>query len=230
MNKKGTRLTAYSPAGSAGTVDIIVTTLGGPSSPSAADHFTYEGPVITSLSPASGPTTGGTTVKISGADLGGATAVDFGSTPATSFTVTPNGTTITAVCPRPCGRNRGHHRHHAGAVPPRPARRGSSATTPRRSPAVAPSGGPSTGGTRVTIDGTDLAGATSVAFGSVPATSFTVNPKGTEIKAIAPAHAGGSVNIVVTTPGGASTVTAPTSSTTAEPTTAERFRPPPTYP
>ena len=58
VNKKGTRLSAYSPAGAAGTVDIIVTTLGGPSSPSPADHFTYDGPVITSLSKTSGPTTG----------------------------------------------------------------------------------------------------------------------------------------------------------------------------
>ncbi len=184
-----------------------MTTLGGPSSPTPADHFTYEGPVITSLSQSSGSTTGGTTVKITGADLGGATSVNFGSTPATSFTSAPNGKTITAVSPA----------HAAGTVAiaiTTPA--GTTTASPAgqftyEGPAVtrvAPSGGPSAGGTRVTIDGTDLGGATSVKFGSMAATSFTVNAKGTEIKAVAPAHAAGSVNVVVTTPGGTSTVSA----------------------
>ena len=204
VNGKGTILTAYSPAGSAGTVDIIVTTLGGPSSPSSADHFTYEGPVIKSLSEASGSTAGGTSVRIAGADLGGATSVTFGSTPATSFTGAPNGKTITAIAPA----------HAAGTVNVTVTTPGGTTTA---GPAgqftyiaptvtkVTPSGGPGAGGTTVTIDGTDLAGATSVDFGSVSATSFTVNAKGTEIKAIAPAHAAGTVNITITTPAGTTT-------------------------
>jgi IPT/TIG domain-containing protein len=36
-----TSITALSPAASAGTVDVTVTTLGGTSAPSAADQFTY---------------------------------------------------------------------------------------------------------------------------------------------------------------------------------------------
>ena len=42
----------------------------------------YIGPVITGLSPDSGPTTGGTTVTITGTDFTVVTGVEFGSVPA----------------------------------------------------------------------------------------------------------------------------------------------------
>ncbi len=42
-------------------------------------------PVVTGVSPATGPTTGGTLVTIAGTNLAGATAVNFASTPVTSF-------------------------------------------------------------------------------------------------------------------------------------------------
>jgi len=44
------------------------------------------GPAVTQLSPSDGPTSGGTTVSIDGANLAGATAVKFGTVDATSFT------------------------------------------------------------------------------------------------------------------------------------------------
>ena len=56
-------------------------------------------PAVTEVSPASGPATGGTTVKINGSAFTGATAVAFGTTPATRFTVDSD-TTITATSPR----------------------------------------------------------------------------------------------------------------------------------
>ncbi|MDE2508015.1 MAG: IPT/TIG domain-containing protein, partial [Planctomycetota bacterium] len=43
-------------------------------------------PNVTSLSPTNGPLAGGTTVTITGTDLAGATAVEFGAIPASSFT------------------------------------------------------------------------------------------------------------------------------------------------
>jgi PASTA domain/IPT/TIG domain len=55
-------------------------------------------PTVTSLGVASGPTTGGTVVPISGTDFTGVTGVAFGSTPATSFSVTSEGA-LTAVAP-----------------------------------------------------------------------------------------------------------------------------------
>ncbi|MCY0656333.1 IPT/TIG domain-containing protein, partial [Klebsiella pneumoniae] len=60
-----TQITATPPAGSAGTVNVTVTTVGGTSATSAADQFTYvPAPTVTSISPTSGPTSGGTTVTI----------------------------------------------------------------------------------------------------------------------------------------------------------------------
>ena len=69
---------------------------------------------------------------------------------------------------------------------------------------------PSSGGagTKVTVDGSGLAGATSVKFGSVAATSFSVNAKGTKITVRAPGEAAGTVNIVVTTSEGPTLPTA----------------------
>jgi hypothetical protein len=94
-----TSITATAPAGT-GTVDITVTTAGGTSTASATDHFTYIVPVptVTSVSPNSGPTTGGTSVTITGTNLTGATAVKFGGNNATSFTVT-SASQINAVAP-----------------------------------------------------------------------------------------------------------------------------------
>jgi hypothetical protein len=55
-------------------------------------------PVVKSIEPAFGPLTGGAKVKITGTDLGGASAVMFGEQPAAAFTVESE-TQITATAP-----------------------------------------------------------------------------------------------------------------------------------
>src|SRR5262249_3438997 len=81
-----TQITVTSPAQSAGTVDISVTTVGGTSAATPSDQFTYVlAPVVTSISPTLGPSAGGTSVTITGAHFTGATAVYFGSYAAPSF-------------------------------------------------------------------------------------------------------------------------------------------------
>ena len=70
--------------------------------------------------------------------------------------------------------------------------------------AVRPASGPVVGGTRVTITGTGLESASTVRFGSMPATHLAANVSGTEIVATAPAEAPGTVDVKVTTPGGTS--------------------------
>jgi hypothetical protein len=75
----------------------------GTATPGAGLEFTYNAevqplPGISAISPLSGPTAGGTSVLISGHDFTGATAVTFGGTPATSFSVVSE-TTITATAP-----------------------------------------------------------------------------------------------------------------------------------
>jgi phospholipase C len=78
-------------------------------------------------------------------------------------------------------------------------------TTLPNPPAVtglSPAAGPEAGATTVTISGNNLSGASSVMFGSVPASSFTVNGLGS-ITATSPAGAG-TVDVTVTTRGGTS--------------------------
>lgn len=70
---------------------------------------------------------------------------------------------------------------------------------------IGPSAGPTSGGTTVTITGTNLTGATVVDFGATAATGVTVN-SATSITATAPAHAAGTVDVTVTTAGGTSAV------------------------
>lgn len=67
--------------------------------------------------------------------------------------------------------------------------------------AVNPAEGPSSGGTEVTISGSNLGEATAVEFGSVAAQSFKVNPEGTSITAITPKEAARKVNVTVDSPG-----------------------------
>ncbi|MFX3575933.1 putative Ig domain-containing protein [Ralstonia mannitolilytica] len=55
-------------------------------------------PTVTSVSPSSGPTAGGTSVTITGTNFAGTTAVKFGATNASSFTVN-SATSITATAP-----------------------------------------------------------------------------------------------------------------------------------
>jgi IPT/TIG domain len=88
------------PAEGAGWHNVFVTTPGGTSPAVTADQFTYvlTLPVVSSLSQASGPTAGGTTVTIKGTGFSGATQVLFGTVPATSFSVSSS-TRITAVAP-----------------------------------------------------------------------------------------------------------------------------------
>jgi IPT/TIG domain len=97
-------ITVVLPAGSAGTVDVTVTTPGGASEATSADHFTYFAPpAVTAVKPAEGPEAGGTSVTITGANLAGATAVRFGAAAATSVKVEAEGT-IVATSPPGAGK------------------------------------------------------------------------------------------------------------------------------
>ncbi|WP_291159924.1 IPT/TIG domain-containing protein, partial [Ensifer sp. SSB1] len=203
-----TQITATAPAGTAGTVDITVTSPGGTSATSSFDQYTYvAAPTVTSRSPTSGPTAGGTTVTITGTGLTGATAVTFGGTAATGFTVNSN-TQITATAPA-----------GTGTVDIRVTNTGGTSATSVSdqytyvpAPTVtstSPIAGPTGGGTTVTITGTGFAAANptgAVKFGATTAT-YTINSN-TQITATAPANSAGTYDITVTTPGGTSATNA----------------------
>jgi hypothetical protein len=95
-------LTALSPPGAAGAVEVTVTTSGGTSEPSPTASFSYvapgPSPAIKKLSPKKAPMAGGSPVTITGTGFNGVTAVKFGTADATSFHVN-SATSIAATAP-----------------------------------------------------------------------------------------------------------------------------------
>jgi regulation of enolase protein 1 (concanavalin A-like superfamily) len=194
----GGSITATAPAKAAGTVDVTVKTPGGTSARGAADKFTFVAPPkVTKISPKSGTTAGGTSVTITGANFTGATAVDFGSIPASAFAVESK-TSITATAPAEA----------AGSVDVTVINGGLTSGTssadkftfvalpPPKVTKVSPKSGSTAGGTKVTITGANFTGASAVDFGSVSASTFAVKSK-TSITATAPGEAAGSVDVTV---------------------------------
>ncbi|MFF9815918.1 IPT/TIG domain-containing protein, partial [Streptomyces sp. NPDC014006] len=196
----GTQITAVSPAHAAGAVAVTVTTPSGTSNPNDPSAFFYylAQPSLTAFSPASGPTTGGTTITVTGDNLLGTTAVSFGGVAAASFTVNSD-TEITAVTPS----------HAPGAT-------NVTVTTPGGVSAalgyvfldapvltsLSPDRGPAGSATVVTLTGTGLATTTSVRFGTATASFTVVSP--TLITAVAPVGPAGPLAVTVTTPAGTS--------------------------
>lgn len=98
-----TTITATSPAHTDAVVDVIVETYGGVTAISASSKFTYgsgtaSGAAVSSLSPTSSGSHGGSTVTITGTGFTGATAVYFGGRAARSYTVN-SATSISATTP-----------------------------------------------------------------------------------------------------------------------------------
>ncbi|MFE6866463.1 IPT/TIG domain-containing protein [Kitasatospora sp. NPDC057692] len=90
-------VTVTAPPHAAGAVDVALTVSG---RTVAAGQYTYDvpAPAVTAVAPDHGPLAGGTVVTLTGTDLTGATAVTFGGTAATAFTVDSD-TRITATVP-----------------------------------------------------------------------------------------------------------------------------------
>ena len=200
-----TTITASSPAGSAGVVNVTVTASGGTSAASAGNQFTYiAAPTVSSISPTSGAASGGTTVTITGANLSGATAVSFGGTAATGFTVN-SATSITATAPAGTGTVDVRVTTTGGTSATSAADQFTYVGAPTVS-SISPASGAASGGTTVIITGTNLSGATAVTFGATAATGYTIN-SATQITATAPAGTG-TVDVRVTTTGGTSATSA----------------------
>lgn len=167
--------------------------------------FTVIGPQglsVADVAPSSGPTSGGTAVRIDGTGFASGATVMFGTLPAASVdvigatelrAVTPPGPfdfasarTVDVVVTNPDGAS---------------ARRSFTWTVPPPSIAsVSPASGARAGGTLVTIRGGGFSTAVpaSVSFGGVPATEVTVVDAVT-LTARTPAHAPGRVDVAIQT-------------------------------
>ncbi len=196
-----TSITATTPAHAAGAVNVVVTNTDAQTG-TLTNGYTYNAanpaPTVTSITPNSGNTTGGTAVTITGTGFLAGATVKLGGTAATGVVVV-NSTSITANTSA----------HAAGAVSvvvtntdaqAGTLNNGYTYTAANPAPtvtAITPNSGTANGGTPVTITGTGfLAGAT-VSLGGTAATGVVV-VNSTSITANTPAHAGGAVSVSVT--------------------------------
>jgi hypothetical protein len=160
-------------------------------------------PSIRAIAPEHGPLAGGTTVIISGKNLGGVTSVLFGSTPSPLVTPVTQGE-ILAQSPAGIGTVDITVTSALGTSATGSADQFTYVTTPTIQK-IAPRGGSTLGGNRVTIVGAGFTGATSVSFGSLAAASFAVQSD-QEIIAITPAQPVGDVDVSVTAPTGSTPI------------------------
>jgi hypothetical protein len=176
-----------------GSPHSVIETLGGAGAPA---------PTVTRISPNKGRTSGGAKVTITGTHLTGATGVTFGGSAGRSVHVVSatQGTVITPA-------------HAAGTVDVRVqvGSENSATVTADRFTYVAapvvtgvsPAKGTHRGGTKVTITGKHLTGATKVEFGSARGSHVKVVSAG-KITVTSPQHATGKVDVRVVTAGGTS--------------------------
>jgi hypothetical protein len=188
-----TQITATVPAG-ATTGNVTVASPAGTAT-GPGFNVTAAAPTVASLNPTSG--VAGSLVVLTGTDFTGGTSVAFNGVAASTFTV-DSATQITVTVPT--GATSGP----VSVVTPGGSAIGPVYTvTPPTAPAPTVSVlSPTNGlvGIPVTITGTNLSGASTVTFGGVLATSFTVN-SATQITATVPVGAVSGV-VSVTTPGG----------------------------
>jgi hypothetical protein len=203
-----TSILATAPPGIVGATNVVVLNPDGQHGALAAadaGHYSYTGttPTISSVSPSSGSSLGGTVVQINGAGFLPGAIVTFsaGEThppAASSVTVSTDGTIINAKTPP----------HASGAVDVTITNQGGGTATKAAAftytAAAAPTvtnvvanNGTSLGGTTVTISGSNFAGGAAVTFGTTSANQVSVLNSGA-IQAITPGHPAGTVGVTVT--------------------------------
>lgn len=201
-----TQITAIAPAHAAGTATITVTN---PDNQTATSTITYivPGPSITSLSPQSGPNSGGTRITISGSGFASGATVSIGTRAATIVSVTDS----QIVATTPLGPADEQLALAQDVIVTNPD--GTTATLPHSfnwtlAPLTITAISPNVGGngTQVTLRGTGFTTgvATTITVGGVAATGIHVLDAVT-LSFLGPAHANGTVDVVVTV--GANSVT-----------------------
>ena len=202
-----TRLAVTSPRHRGGLVAIHVITNHGSSPVRVADRYRYVSPpTVTSITPTSGPTAGGTRLRISGAHFRHVTAVLFGSSRGRALHVVSS-TRLDITAPAHTGgvsdirvitrygRSAARTRDQYTYVPPPTIT------------SITPSSGPTGGGTRVRIDGAHFRHVTAVLFGSEPGTALDVGSD-SALDITVPPHTAGTVDIQVVTSYGSSAASA----------------------
>jgi hypothetical protein len=208
-------LIAKTPAESAGTVDVIVTTANGSSTPTPQDAFTFDlnAPVVKHVFPDHGRVSGGTLVLIKGQHFSKTATVDFGTVAATNVTYESNHVLLAKAPAESAGTVDIIVTTAVGPSVPTPSDAftfetptGSGGSTVPVVKRIFPKQGPVTGGTTVFVEGRAFAKGATVMFGTTPAASVTVQSRHIII-ATSPVEPTGTVDVTVTTTGGTSTPT-----------------------
>jgi hypothetical protein len=198
------QLRANTPAASAGTYAVQVTN---PDTQTGtlANAFTYvPPPAVTSVSPTSGPTTGGTTITVTGSAFVSGATVRVNGVAATGVTFL-SATQVRAVTPAGTAGARSVQVTNPDTQSSTLAS-AFTYTTVTPSPtltAIAPATGSTAGGTAVTLTGTNFTAGATVTIGGASATSVVV-ASATSITAVTPSGAAGARDVRVTLTGGQS--------------------------
>ncbi len=208
----GTLLFVTVPAHALGTVDVAVTNTDQQSS-TLTGGLTYanitlgNAPTVASITPARGPTTGGTVSLVIGTNFAQGIRVLFGSTPATGVTVMSN-TRLSAIAPAGAagvidltvinadGQSAQLIRAFTYVDP-------SQLGTPPRINSVTPSSGLSGGGTQTVLTGLGFQPGMLVFFGGYTASAANT-ANGGIATATSPPGPTGRVNVAITNPDGQS--------------------------
>lgn len=198
LTKVAGTITATVPAGTvAGAVSLVITSPGG----TATSTYTYLALPSLLVAPAQGPTTGGTTVTITGLGVLTATPSDilFDNTPGTNLQI--NGLNLTVTSPP----------HAAGPVQVKVRALnvdlglGQFTYVPVLPviDSLSPGSGPTGGGQKVIIKGSGFVAPLDVTIGGKPAIDVNI-VNDTEIDIVTPVHDAGPVDVIVDTDGGPS--------------------------
>ena len=187
---------------------VAYNTTGQQSAPSTQVSYTVPGgstaPTITSVSPTSGPTTGGTLITITGTNFATGATVRVGGALATGITLVSS-TQLRATTPAGSAGARdvqvtnssGSSATRAGAFTYT-----ATSTTPTLT-SVSPTSGPTTGGTTITLTGTNFVSGATVRVGGVAATNVVFS-SATQVTARTPAGTAGARDVQITNPNGQS--------------------------
>ena len=164
------------------------------------------GATVTSISPAAGPSTGGTPVQITGTNFAPGATVSFGLSTASKIVVV-NSTTITATTPPQVGGSANvtviNQDATSGSLPGGFLYTSTPPSTQPQLNVVVPNTGSPQGGTAVTISGSNFASGLTVTIGGSAAT--VTSRSSVSIQATTPAGSPGTpADIVVTNPNGQS--------------------------
>ena len=160
---------------------------------------TVAAPVVSGVSPSSGPASGGTTITVNGSGFTAQATVTVGGTAATNVSVASS-SSLTATTPQ----------HSAGLVAVAVTTTGGTSSlgnsfTYVAAPAisaVSPASVSTAGGATITVDGAGFVpGGTTVTVDGAPVSPVTVGTS-SRLTFSAPSHAAGSVTLAVTTAGG----------------------------